>query len=274
MQKNTDVTIAVVHGSIELGRLEHNIHRIEEAAERAKTEGTEIMLLPAMVNGVPLFDLRKNLRIKRATETIPGRTSEHLAKIAYRSNLYLIVGPILERRGSKVYRSAFVIEPSMNIKYVVSQVLTPTNFGQSPSIPVITIKNINIGIFIAEDIHLPELSLLMKIWGVSMIIFYPYPQVSIDKMVAMLKTRALELKSIVISIGFTLWRKNEEIMFMPTTIVDENGVVVHEVLDKSMKIIKMSIPYNNKQKQYPLSPAHKKLLKLLSRSLLYYTKKQ
>lgn len=273
MQKNTSTTIAIIHGLIELGKFEQNIRKIEEVAERAKAEEVEILLLPAMINGVPIFDLRKNLRIKRVTETIPGRTSEYLARIASKYNLYIIVGPILERRGSKVYRSTFVIEPTMDIRFVISQIFVPSVYGQSFSPPIVTVKNVSIGVFIAEDIHLPELSLLMKILGVNLAIFYPYPYISVDKILAILKARALELKSMVISIGCTAKRKDEEVAFMPTAIVDEYGAVIHEVLDRSFKMVKVAIPIDHKHNIPVLNTAHRKLLKLLSKTLAYYVKR-
>lgn len=270
MQKDSSITIAVVHGVIELGKPEQNIRRFEEVLERACDEGVEIVLLPAMVNGVPIFDLRKNLRIKKTAETIPGKTSDQLATLANKYGLHIVAGPILERRGSKLYRSAFIVEPSTNLKAIMSQILTPLGYGQGSSISVATIKNTNIGILIAEDIYLPELSLLMRIVGVDVVVFYPYPYISSDKVMAVLKTRALELKTIVVCVGCTIKRKDEEIAFMPTAIVDENGVVVHEVLDKSVKMIKIIIPTNHKRNSLTLNSAQRKLLKLLNKTLAYY----
>lgn len=272
MQKNSGATIAIVHIPIELGKFEYNMHKIEEIAERAKNENVDILMLPAMTNGVPIFDIRKNLRIKIISETIPGKTSDYLARIAYKFNLYIISGPILERRGSRLYRSVFIVDPAMNIKSVISQMHTPVGFSQSSVIPVAMVKNINIGIFIAEDIHLPELSLLMKIVGVDTVIFYPYPQISIDKVVAMLKTRALELRTMVISTGYIARRKDEEVLFMPTAIVDENGIIVHEVLDRSQKIIKIFISRNKSHESSTPSLANRKLLKILGKALMYHLK--
>ncbi|MEM1644340.1 MAG: carbon-nitrogen hydrolase family protein [Ignisphaera sp.] len=270
MQKGSSITIAVVHGVIELGKSEQNIRKFEEVLERARIEGVEIILLPAMINGVPIFDLMKNLRIKKTAETIPGKTSEQLAVLANKYGLHIVVGPILERRGSKLYRSAFIVEPSINLKAVISQILTPLGYGQGSSISIVTIKNTNIGVLIAEDIYLPELSLLMRIVGVDIVVFYPYPYTSSDKVMAVLKTRALELKTIVICVGCTIKRKDEEIAFIPTVIVDENGVVVHEILDKSTKMIKITIPTNHKRNSLTLNSAHRKLLKFLNKTLAYY----
>ncbi|MEM1542008.1 MAG: carbon-nitrogen hydrolase family protein [Ignisphaera sp.] len=274
MSNNVKSVMSVLHSVIDLGRYEQNMQRIEEMIERAKNEGAEVVLLPAMMNGVSIFDLKKNLKIKRVTETIPGKTSEHLARIANKFKIYILSGPILERRGSKIYRSAFLVDPSMNIKSVISQVNTPSKFGQSSSPPVVNICGLTVGIFIAEDIHLPELSLLMKITNVDIVVFYPYPQISVDKITAIMKTRSLELNTMIISIGYTIRRKDEEILFMPTSIVDENGTVIHEVLDKSPKIIKVNLD-KGKSKinvEPSPSPSHKKLLKVLNRAISYYIK--
>lgn len=269
MQKNSTI-IAVVHDVVDLGKFESNLSRIEEVAKRAKDEGAEILFLPAMLNGVPIFDLRRNLRVKVFTETIPGKTSEYLAKIASKFNLYIVAGPILERRGSKVYRSAFVVDPAMNVKSVISQISTPPHLGQSSSTPVATIKDLNIGLFIAEDIHLPELSLLMRLQGVDIVIFYPYPQTAMDKIIAVLRARALELKTTIVCIGYAALRKEEEVMFMPTVVVDENGFVSHEILERGLKMIKMSIWKSRPSSPVILSPGHRKFLKTLSKTLTYY----
>lgn len=272
MQEATGTTIAVVHSSIDLGKPEQNIRRIEEIAERAREEGVEILFLPPMVNGVPIFEIKKNLRIKRTAETIPGKTTEHIMEIASKCNLYIITGPILERRGSKLYRSAFIVDPMKNVKSVVSQVQTPAGYGQSSSPPIVSIKNLNIGIFIAEDILSPELVLLMKIIGVDIAIFYPYPHITLDKIVSILKTRALELRAMIISVGCTIKRKDEELMFLPTAIVDENGVVVHEILDKSTKMVKMVVQNTQKRELAVHSAAYKKLLKHIAKTLTYYVR--
>lgn len=276
MQKDTDVgtVIAVVHGVIELGKFDHNIRKIEDVARRARDEGVEILLLPSMINGGPIFDLKQGIRVKRITDTIPGRTSEYLAKLAHRFGLYIVAGPILERRGSKVYRSVFVVEPTMAVRSVVSQMLTPTGYSHSSSIPIITVRDIDIGVFIAEDIHLPELSLLMRVYGVDTSIFYPYPQISTDKIVAMLKTRALELKVVMMCVGGSVWRKNEEVFLMPTAIVDDNGTLIHETLDKTLKVIKIAIRKNVRRGQLTLDPAYRRLLKLLNRTISSYIRKQ
>jgi predicted amidohydrolase len=272
MQKNPETTVAIVHGSIELGKLDQNIQRIEEISEKAKDEGVDILILPSMINGVPIFEIKKNLRIKRSAETIPGRTAEYLARIANKCNLYIVAGPILERRGSKIYRSAFVIEPTMNIKSIVSQLHTPLGYGQGSAPPIVFVKNASIGIFIAEDIQLPELTLLMKMSGIDLALFYPYPQITPEKIISILKTRALELNVMVISIGCTVKRKNEEIIFVPTTIIDENGIVVHEILDKTIKMVKILIPNIHRRELMTMSTAYKKLLKILCKTIMYHIK--
>ncbi|MEM1526373.1 MAG: carbon-nitrogen hydrolase family protein [Ignisphaera sp.] len=270
MQKDSGITIAVAHGVIELGKFEQNIRKFEEVFKRAHDEGVEVLLLPAMINGIPVFDLRRSLRVKKTAETIPGKTSEQLAMLSNKYGLYLVVGPILERRGSKLYRSAFIVEPTTNLKAVMSQILPPLGYGQGSSISIATVKNTNIGVFIAEDIHLPELSLLMRIIGVNVVAFYPYPYISADKVMSILKTRALELRTIVICVGCMIKRKDEEIVFMPTAIVDENGVVIHEVLDKTIKMIKIVIPTNHKRDTLTLNGANRKILKILNKTLSYY----
>lgn len=65
-------------------------------------------------------------------------------------------------------------------------------------------------------------------------------------------------------------------MFMPTSIVDENGAVIHEVLDKSPKIIKVNLDKERSKSKIGtesiLSPSRKKLLKVLSKAISYYIK--
>lgn len=268
MQRNSGVTIAIVHGVIELGKYEQNISKVDEVAEKAKEEGAEILILPSMINGIPVFDISVGFRIKRTTETIPGRTSDHISKIAHRHGIYIVVGPILERRGSKVYRSAFVAEPSADVKHVVRQIYPPSNLGQGLATPVISVRGVSIGVFIAEDLHLPEISLMMKMVGVDLAIFYPYPYISADTVTAIMKTRALELGSIVISVGCTIKRKDEELAFIPTAIVDEKGVMVREILDKSLKVVKMFVPTDQRRELFVLTPTYSRLLKMLGKTLI------
>jgi predicted amidohydrolase len=272
MQKASGTTIGVIHGLIELGKFDQNIQKVEEISERARSEGVDILVLPSMINGIPIFELKKNLRIKRSAETIPGRTTEYLASIANKYNLYIVPGPILERRGSKIYRSVVAIDPAMNIKAVISQISTPSGYGQGSVPPIIFVKDISMGIFIAEDIHLPELVLLMKFTGINIALFYSYPYTSLDKIISILKARAIELKVMVVSVGCTVKRKDEEVLFIPTTIIDDNGVVVHEVLDKSVKMIKITISNPQNREPIAMTSAYRKLLKTLRKALTYYAK--
>jgi len=265
MQELRKITIAVVHTSIELGSRLKNIEKVRESLNKIKDRDVEIVVIPAMVNGIPIFtSFARTMKIRRTAEIIPGNTSQSLDKLSIEFNKKLIVGPILERRGSKVYISSFYIAPHKGVTNIIRHTAASGDFLRGTELPIIVDNDMRICIFYGRDIFLPEVSLSAYLLGIDIAIAYPDLDYDLHKQRIALITRALELNSMVISVGGTITRKGEPLIQLPTIIIDEEGDIVNETSEED-KVILVDIELKSKKKyiDYGRKNLLKKLRKLI-----------
>lgn len=109
------VTIATINFNATWGNKEENLNRIKGYAKTAAKRGADIIVFPEMA--LTGYDIdtehtgKGRMQIVQA-ETIPGPSSNLLAKIAGEYGVYIIVGMPEKSDDGTIYNSAAVIGPS------------------------------------------------------------------------------------------------------------------------------------------------------------------
>ncbi len=265
-----EVIVAIIHGSIEMNNKAKNITKIQNIIEKLYENHFDLIIIPQMINGVPLYRLVGIKKVRQTTETIPGSTSQEISSIANKYNKNLLVGPILERRGTKLYRSAFLVIPMLGLKGVIRQLETPNDYGSSLEAPVFDMSKFKVGILIAEDIFYPEISLILNLINIDVLVFYPTLEMDLYKQRHLIVMRAIENKCTSIMIGGTITRKGEAILEIPTIAVDENGAIIEEIIGAEDKILLVKI--NAKEKKESITRHRRNVLLKLRKMLPYFTR--
>ncbi len=261
MQELKKITIAIIHTSIELGSRLKNIEKIRNSLNKIKDRKVGIIVIPAMVNGIPIFtSFARTIKIRRVAEIIPGSTSQSLDKLSVEFNKKFIVGPILERRGSKIFVSSFYIVPNKGVTNIIRHVAASGDFLRSTELPIIVDNDMKICVFYGRDVFLPEVSLSAYLLGTDVAIAYPDLDYDLHKQRLALITRALELNSTVILVGGSVTRKGEPLIQLPTIIIDEEGDIVNETSEED-KVILIDIEIKTRKKY--IDYGRKNLLKRL-----------
>jgi len=106
-----DIKVSVIQLDCILGNVEENLQKIERYVNLAKVQGSNFVVFPEMgTTGYFLGD-----RINKLAETIPGKTTERLGKIAKESKLYLIGGMIERGKNGELYNSLVMLSPEGKI---------------------------------------------------------------------------------------------------------------------------------------------------------------
>ncbi|MDK6029065.1 carbon-nitrogen hydrolase family protein [Ignisphaera sp. 4213-co] len=242
MHVNNSISIAIVHTIIELGSRKKNLSKIKNVLERLMQhqKNVDVVILPQMINGVPIYEINFKKIFKIVSETIPGPTTEDMIKLSNKYNVDLIVGPLVERRGSKLYRSAIYVSKGGSIKEVVRQVTPTDKFNGYAQIPYITMNNAKIGFLIADDIFYPELSFIFSILDVDIIIAFPSIKQDIRKQQQIASLRALEANTMALVIGGIFEYKQDVIATIPTIVFDEYGEEM-EKMEVEEKVLILNI---------------------------------
>mgnify|MGYP000042699057 CR=1 FL=1 len=266
-----EATVAIIHGSIEMNNKTKNITKIQNIIEKLGENHVDLIIVPQMINGVPLYRYSVGVKkIKQTTETIPGSTSQEISDMANKYNKNLLVGPILERRGTKLYRSAFLVIPMLGLKGVVRQLETSNDYGSGLEAPIFDMNKFKVGILIAEDVFYPEISLILNLINIDVLVFYPTLEMDLYKQRHLIVMRAIENKCTSIMIGGTITRKGEALLEIPTIAVDENGDIIEEIIGTEDKILLIKI--NVKEKKESITRHRRNVLLKLRKTLPYFTK--
>lgn len=269
MLEASEITVAVIHSSIEVGNRARNIVKIERIIEKLSRSGDiDLVVIPQMINGAPLYNYPATTkRTKRMAETIPGNTTQEISIIANKYNRNLLVGPILERRGAKLYRSAFLVIPVLGIKGVVRQLETFEGYSSNIEAPLLDMSKFKVGVIIADDILYPEISLLLNLVNIDILIFYPTLDMNISKQRQLVMMRAIESRCTGIMVGGTITRRGEALLDIPTIAVDENGDVIEELIGIEDKVLLVKA---NVKAYREFAAYHRKNVLIKLRKLLSY----
>lgn len=268
-----EISVAVIHSSIEVGSRVRNIAKIERIIERLNESGgsVDLAIVPQMINGIPLYSYPTTTkRFKRTAETIPGTTTQQICTITNKYNKHLLVGPILERRGTKLHRSAFLAMPVFGVKGVVRQLETFEGYSSTIETPILDMGRFKIGVVIAEDILYPEISLLLNLSSIDFLIFYPSLDINLNKQKYLAMMRAIETGCTTIMIGGTVTRRGEVLLDVPTMAVDESGDVIEELVGAEDRVLLVKIGIG--RGRGVLSRYRRNVLVKLRRLLSYFIK--
>ena len=263
--KYSEVTIAALHMRIELANKKKNLDRVRYMAKVARDVGARIVILPSMFNTGPVLSEKYKMRVSRrgAVETIPGPSSEYLCKLSNDLGILIVAGPILERVGAKTYLTAFVIEPLRCVATKVRKVYSHKRISSGSEPPIMDL-GIRFGLFIEDDILLPELSLYNTLVNTDCIIaFLRLDDEGIKHRIALF-VRSMENSVISIGIGGIIARGGEILFEIPTTVVDEHGNLVEEVKGFEERVVLVKV---TKQKKSGIAnlTGRKKILKEIKR---------
>lgn len=272
MLEASEITVAIIHSSIEVGNRAKNIVKIERIIERlSRSSNIDLIVTPQMINGALLYNHPIVVkRIRRIAESIPGTTTQEMGAMANKYNKNLLVGPILERRGAKVYRSAFLVIPILGVKNVIRQLETFEGSSSNIEIPLLNMNKFKVGILIAEDILYPEVSLLLNLMNIDVLIFYPTLDMNLNKQRQLIIMRAIESKCTGVMVGGTITRRGEVLLDVPTIAVDENGDVIEELIGIEDKVLLVRV--NVKTDKGFINHHRKNVLIKLRKLLSYFIK--
>ncbi len=242
-----EVVVAALHMKIELANKRKNLDKIRHMAKVAKEGGAQILVLPSMFNTGPILSEEYRVRIGRrsAVESIPGPSSEYLYRVASDLGMPIIAGPILERVGSKIYMTSFVIEPLRGIVAKIRKVYGSKKIS-SGSEPTVMDLGLRFGLFIEDDILLPELSLYHVLASIDGIIAFLRLDNEGAKHRIALFVRAMESSVVSIGVGGIVSRGGEVLFEVPTTVIDECGNLVEEARGLEERVVLVRIAKHSK----------------------------
>jgi len=236
------IRIAVIHTFIELNARKRNIERVSKAIERIlqHDEHVKMIILPQMLNGIALYEgiVRKGVKVNG--ELIPGPTVEELININRKYAVTLLAGPILERRGSRLYRSAVFISNS-EVKKVVRQVSVGGGVSGYNEIPYIDSVDLKVGVYIAEDIFYPDVALALSILNPNITVVFPHFVNDVAKQQLMAKARALESRSVTIIVGGIYTHRQDVLAVVPTVVISEEGDDIERVDKMDERVVVLDI---------------------------------
>jgi predicted amidohydrolase len=243
--ESEDLKFAIIHTAFEIGAKKRNIEKVNQLLEKITQRGEQIdfVILPQMLNGVAMYEnvARKTGKsIKNVGEKIPGELSEELIATSSRYNVGVIAGPILERRGSRLYRSVMIVLNG-ELRAVLRQVFAEKNIGSYKGVPYADLGSIKVGVLIAEDVLYPDIALFFSLAKPHILIVFPSLDKGLEEQLALAKARAIECGCAVIFVGGTFTYRHEILSAVPTVVVDENGANIEFVGETDEKILILNV---------------------------------
>jgi predicted amidohydrolase len=167
--------VALAQISCRRGDKTENIRKIEDNVVRAKKQGAELVIFPELsVTGYVLRD-----QVYELAETIPGRSTEILEKLARKTGTYIVFGvpELSDKTQATIYNAAVLVGPDGLIgKY--RKMYLPTHsvfeekryFRPGYQSAVFETELGKIGLIICYDVFFPEVSRLTRLKGAQLIV--------------------------------------------------------------------------------------------------------
>jgi predicted amidohydrolase len=183
------VTASLVQFAPEWLKTEENAQRMANFAEEEAKKGSNLIVFPELANvgyitpALPglraSFDDKTNAsdffaKYVKASELVPGPTTDRLSTVAKKYGLYIVVGmsrlhPVI---AATIYNSAALIGPS-GVIGVCDKIHMPANeklfFYRGDSIDVYETELGTIGIVICYDSRFPELARILALKGAEIV---------------------------------------------------------------------------------------------------------
>ncbi|MFW6122049.1 MAG: carbon-nitrogen hydrolase family protein [Petrotogales bacterium] len=253
------IKIALAQISCKQGDKKENLNRIKEKIEKSKEYNTDLVIFPELsLTGYLLRD-----RVYKLAETIPGKSTIFLEKLARKTGTHLVFGmpEISGKTTATIYNTAILIGPEGILgKYRKMYLPSHSVFEEKryfrPGYQPATFKTElgRIGLIICYDIFFPELCRLNRLKGSRLIICISASPVSRKEFFEILtKARAIENNSFVAYVNLVGLENGLQFgggsrIIGPSGKVlvkaeyDEEGVVVGEINYKDIKPIETFVP--------------------------------
>jgi beta-ureidopropionase len=159
--------------AIQQAALEHHLPFIEKAGE----SGVQILCLQEIFNG-PYFCPSQDAKWYQASESVPGPTTDYMAKLAKKYEMVIIV-PVYEREDAGVYyNTAAVIDADGTYlgKYRKKHIPHTNGFWEKfffkpgdIEYPVFHTRYAKVGVYICYDRHFPEGARILGLNGAEIV---------------------------------------------------------------------------------------------------------
>ena len=231
--------IGIVHMTLKLMSKKQNLDRTRRMVKEARSKGARIVILPSMVNIGPVISfytpVQSRTIVKNHAERIPsGNTSTALASIAASQGVFMIVGPIVERAGPRIFLSATAYSPTglMIGKYrkmILDLGDEKLGFSPGKSFSVFKIKE-KFGVLIEGDVNYPEVARALSVLGATVLVSYPRIEPGFDERIKkLLEARSIENNLPIISVGGIVKSQGQLLDEAPTLIIDPSEGVLEEI---------------------------------------------
>jgi predicted amidohydrolase len=160
--------LALVQMDCVAGDVAANLQRIVASATEAAERGAQLVLFPeCATTGYFVAD-----RIADLAEPIPGPSSEHLARLARRTGLHLMVG-MIERAGDKYYDDAVLFTPDGGYHiYRKTHLFGPERAIFTPGEQPVVVDTVlgRVGLTVCYDLMFPEFIRTLVLGGAQIIL--------------------------------------------------------------------------------------------------------
>lgn len=112
------IHIGVVNFKTEWGNKDYNLKSIKQYCHKAHNRGVELIVFPetALIGYSNEINVPRSQKMQvNLAETIPGKSTLELSKVAIKYNMYIVVG-MSEKDGNKIYNSAAILHPNGKIE--------------------------------------------------------------------------------------------------------------------------------------------------------------
>lgn len=244
--------LALYHGKIKLFARKYNTDVVKQVTKIARLHRAKVLVLPLYFNTGPVLEftnLSKKRYVKRVFEQVSDQSIRTLSTIAMAERLNIIVPGFLEKAGAHYYISKLLINHEGKIvnkyrKIVLSNIESLYNIVAGRDVGIFSIRNLNIGITINDEILYPELLRIYKILGSDLIISPMNPfnyKYSMATYIA--RSRIEESNLPLIVMGSIIEFRGDLGGGAPTIIYDEEGNKIYEYNGTKPNLILLPISF-------------------------------